>query len=75
MSNVHPIYPEKATPQQILAQAYAQAQAGDIRDVVIVYSHHDGGMKIAHAWCEASDLAVAALVVEAEARKALKIEG
>ena len=35
MSNVHPIHPEKATPQQILAQAYAQAQAGEIRDVLV----------------------------------------
>jgi len=73
MSNVHPIHPEKATPQQILAQAYAQAQAGDIRDVVIVYSRPDGEIKIAHAGCVPSDLAVAALIVEAEARKALEI--
>ncbi len=75
MSNVHPIHPEKATPQQILAQAYAQAQAGDIRDVVIVYAHQDGEMGIAYAGCAPSDLAVAALYVAAEARKALKIEG
>lgn len=75
MSNVVCINLEQATPQQVLAQAYSQAQAGQIRDVVLIATRPDGEMEFAMANCTPADLAVAALYLAAEARKALKIEG
>jgi len=74
VAEVHTIHEERATPQQVLAQAYARAQSGAYADVVIVATKQDGSMDIGWASCAASDLAVAALYIEAEARKLLKME-
>lgn len=75
MSNVHVLRPMGATPQELLAHAYSQAVAGEIKDVVIVVTRSDGEIETAYAGCLPGDLAVAALMIEDEARKMLQIEG
>ena len=73
MAEIHVIKTEHATPQQVLAHAYGRAQAGELRDVIIVATETDGTMQIAWAGCSGADLAVAALYVQAEAAKQLKL--
>ena len=72
-AEIHVIGEATATPQQVLVHAYGKAKSGEVRDVVIVATMQDGTMQISYAGCSAGDLAAAALYVQAEAAKQLKL--
>lgn len=72
-ADVHVLHQSKASPSQVLAEALALAQQGQLSDVVIISTFADGRLDLSYSKCSGQDLAAAALVVDAAARKALEI--
>lgn len=59
---------------QVLAEALAMAQRGELRDVIVLVTLQNGTVDLTYAKCDAGDLAVASLILQRAALEEIKAD-